>query len=112
MVADGLANAIKISSEGSVLLCSAAGLDPQEWEDREWAVPMVQSQTWGLARRNLFEVISEQHIISRRPILCPACGGTFSADEFMRLRRSNLRSGLPDPHETLELTHENCLLDQ
>jgi hypothetical protein len=109
---DDLAYAIKISPEGWVLLCSAAGIEPPEWKDREWPEPMVQSQTWGLARKNLFEVISEEHIMSRRPLLCPECGGTFEADQFMRLRRSNLEKGLPDPNETLELAHEVCIQGQ
>jgi hypothetical protein len=111
MGADDLAYAIKISPHGAVLLCSAAGIEPPKWEDREWVEPIVQSQSWGLATRNLYEIISEDEIISRRPIRCAVCGGTFSIDEFMRLRDLSRRHRLPDPHETIQITHEKCPTD-
>ena len=111
MASDDLAYAIKISPHGAALLCSAAGIDPPVWEDREWAEPLVQSQSWGLTRKSLYEIITDDDIVSRRPLLCARCGETITAAQFMEMRSQSKRKGLPDPGATLVATHQECVSD-
>ncbi len=111
MANDDLAYAIKISPHGAALLCSAASIDPPSWEDREWAEPVVQSQSRGLTGKSLYEIITEDEIVSRRPLLCVKCGETITAAQFMEMRSLSKREGLPDPGETLVATHQECVSD-
>jgi hypothetical protein len=104
VASDEIVYAIGISAHGAALLCSAAGISPPEWEDREWAEPMVRSQTLGLTKRSLEEIIAEDDILSRRPIVCSLCGGSFTVDQYDRLGRMHRDRR----YETVGLVHEGC----
>jgi hypothetical protein len=92
---DDVVFAIRISPEGAARMCSAAGITPPDWEDREWAEIDAQRQSQSLAGRDLGEIISEGEIVSRRPFRCTVCGDTFTTKQFDDLRRiSRKRNGV------------------
>lgn len=55
---DDVAYAIKISAAGAARMCADAGIQPPEWQDREWAEIDVRRQTQSLTGSSLDEVIS------------------------------------------------------
>jgi hypothetical protein len=108
VVLDDVMHAIRISAHGWALLCAAAGIAPPKYEGREWAEPDVQDQTQSLTGRPLSSIIAEGDIISRRPYRCASCGGTFTIEEFHRLRDLARRADALRPFDSVEPVHESC----
>src|ERR1700728_3721377 len=106
---DDIIYAVKISPTGSARLCAAAGIDPPDWEDQEWAEIDVQRQTQSLTGRKLVEIISEDDIVSRRPFRCTVCGEPFTIEQFDRLPHLHREPGEPRPFDSVDPIHEACL---
>ena len=68
----------------------------------------ARRQTRSLAGRELDEIISEDDIVNRRPCRCTVCGGTFTVEQFDRLRRLHSESGKPGPFDCVDPVHETC----
>ena len=100
--------AIVISPKGAERLCAAAGLDPPAWERMQTPEPVLREQTRQLTGQQLEDIITEEDVLSRRPYLCGVCGGTFTTDEFSRLRHDARQNGLPDPFATDRPVHGSC----
>ena len=105
---DDLAYAIKISPSGSDRICAAAGIEPPEWQDREWAEIDVRRQLRSLASRSLEDVITDADIASRRTYRCAVCAGTFTIQQFDDVRRRSRERHEPRPFETSEPIHVDC----
>jgi hypothetical protein len=110
VAADDIAYATRISRTGSQRLCAAAGIEPPEWEDREFPEPDTREQTRQLTGLDFDDLIKDQDILSRRPYLCAVCGGTFTVGQFRRVKWLARRNGEPDPFGTEDgaQTHEAC----
>ena len=107
---DDIAYATRISRAGTQRLCAAAGIEPPEWEDREFPEPDTREQTRQLTGLDFNDLIKDQDILSRRPYLCAICGGTFTVRQFQRVGWLAGRNGRPNPFRTPDeaQTHEAC----
>ena len=108
VIADHIAYATRISREGQERLCVAAGIDAPQWEDREFPEPDTREQTRQLTGRDFDDLITDQDILGRRPYLCAICRGTFTVDEYQRVKGLARRGGRPNPFGTGDETHEAC----
>jgi hypothetical protein len=107
-VAQDAVQAISLGPKEAERLCAAAGLPTPRWTRRETPEPVLQNQTRQLTGKSLEDIITEDDVLSRRPYRCGICGGTFTTEEFNRLRHDARRSGRPDPFMADAPMHRGC----
>ena len=106
---DNIAYATRISPEGQERLCRTAGIEPPEWEDQEFPEPDTREQTRQLTGRDFDDLIEDADDLSRRPYLCSVCGGTFTIDEYQKIKGMARRNHEPNPFLSREASHEDCV---
>jgi len=68
----------------------------------------MRYQTWSLTGLDVDDLVTEADILSRRPSLCTVCGGTFTVEQFRRVRHRTRVTGEPNPFVSDRQTQEVC----
>jgi hypothetical protein len=106
--ADELAYAIRISREAQQRLRKAAGIDSVDWAEGEFPEPDTRDQTRKLTGLDFDDLVKQDEILSRRPYVCGTCEGTFTLEQYQRVRHLARIKEEPNPFGSGREVHEAC----
>jgi len=105
---DKVAHAIRLSPEAQLRLRKAAGIASIDLYGDESPEPDTRDQTRSLTGLDFDDLVKEGEILSRRPYVCAVCEGTFTVEQFHRVRHEARIRGEPNPFTSGQEVHEEC----